>query len=168
MSWNRREGRFVMATALVLAICSSGAWASGPDVKVELQGSYQTADRPVVQWAALQEGTKVAPGDRILYSVEISNQGDREASNPIAFGPIPAGTRFVTGTATADPRLKVEYSIDGGKSYSPSPTVTIPGKDGKPQMVPAPAERYTTVRWMWKVGLPAGAKETVSYQVEVR
>ena len=168
MSWMRNEHRVALAAALALAIGSSLAWASGPDVKVRLQGSYQTPDKPQEKWATLQEGTKVAPGDRILYSVEITNQGDREARNPVAFGPIPAGTRFVAGTATADPKLKVEYSIDGGKTYSPSPTITIPGKDGKPQTVAAPLERYTTVRWMWSGALPAGGKDSVSYQVEVR
>ncbi len=168
MSRKRSERKFVPALALALALGSGRLWAAGPDVKVQLQGSYQTAERPQAKWAALQEDTKVAPGDRILYSVEISNQGDREARNPVAFGPIPAGTRFVAGTATADPKLKVEYSIDGGKTYSSSPTITILGKDGKPQTVAAPVERYTTLRWMWRGALPAGAKDNVSYQVEVR
>ena len=155
----------VLAAALVLG---GTALASGPDVKVQLMGSHQTAGNSGAKWTSMESGAKVAPGDRILYSVEISNQGDRQANNPVAFGPIPAGTRFVAGTATSDTKLKVEYSIDGGKTYSPSPTVTIPGKDGKPQTVPAPAERYTTVRWMWNGGLPPGAKDSVSYQVEVR
>lgn len=168
MSRNRSERRVALAAAVALTLCSSQAWAVGPDVKVQLQGSYQTADKPQAKWATLQEGTKVAPGDRILYSLEITNQGDREAKNPVAFGPIPAGTRFVAGTATTDPKLKVEYSIDGGKTYSPSPTITIAGKDGKPQTVPAPVDRYTTVRWLWSGALPAGDKDSVSYQVEVR
>ena len=168
MSRNFRERKLALAAAMALAIGSGRIWAAGPDVKVQLQGSYQTANQPQAKWATLQDGTKVAPGDRILYSVEISNQGDRQANNPVAFGPIPAGTRFVAGTATSDAKLKVEYSIDGGKNYSPSPTVTIPGKDGKPQTVPAPLDRYTTVRWMWNGGLPPGAKDSVSYQVEVR
>jgi len=157
-----------MALAIALALGSGRLLAAGPDVKVELQGSYQSAGKPAAKWATLQEGTKVAPGDRILYSVEINNRGDREARNPVAFGPIPAGTRFVAGTATTDPKLKVDYSIDGGKTYSASPTITTVGKDGKPQTVAAPIERYTTVRWMWSGTLPAGAKDSVSYQVEVR
>lgn len=168
MSRNRRERKLVLAAAMALAIGSGRIWAGGPDVKVQLQGSYQTADKPQAKWATLQDGTKVAPGDRILYSVEIINQGDRQADHPVAFGPIPAGTRFVAGTATGDSRLKVEYSIDGGKTYSPSPTLTIKGSDGKPQTVPAPVDRYTTVRWMWNGGLPPGATDSVSYQVEVR
>ena len=168
MRWKRSEQSVALAAAIALALGSSQAWAAGPEVKVQLQGSYQSTEKPQAKWATLQDGTKVAPGDRILYSVEISNQGDKEARNPVAFGPIPAGTRFVAGTATTDAKLKVDYSIDGGKTFSPSPTLTIVGKDGKSQTVPAPVERYTTVRWMWNGGLPPGAKDSVSYQVEVR
>jgi uncharacterized repeat protein (TIGR01451 family) len=158
-----------VVAALAVAMGASLLWAAGgPNVKVQLQGSYQSPDKPGTKWASLQDGTRVSPGDRILYSVEIANQGDSEARNPVAFGPIPAGTSFVAGTATTGANLKVEYSIDGGKTYSATPSVSVTGKDGKPQTVPAPVERYTTVRWMWSSVLPAGAKASVSYQVEVR
>ena len=155
--------------AIAMAMGANGLWAAGgPDVKVQLQGSYQSPEKTPAKWASLQDGTKVSPGDRILYSVEIANQGDTAARNPVAFGPIPAGTTYVAGTATQASNLKVEYSIDGGKTYSPAPTVTATGRDGKTQTLPAPVQRYTTVRWTWNSVLPAGAKATVTYQVEVR
>jgi len=159
--------RWVVALGFVL-VATAAARAAGPDVKVQMQGSYQSSEKPAAKWVTLQDNTKVAPGDRILYSVAIVNQGDKEARNPVAFGPIPAGTRFVPGTATQNPQLKVDFSIDGGKTYSPSPTLTVAAKDGKPQTVPAPVDRYTTIRWTWITSLPAGAKDAVSYQVEVR
>ena len=167
MTWKGTERFCGLALSLAL-IGTATVQASGPDVKVELRGSYQSPDKPQAKWATLQDNTKVVPGDRILYSVEIVNKGDQEARNPVAFGPIPAGTRFVPGTATHQDGLRIEYSIDGGKTYAASPTVTTTGKDGKPQTVPAPVDRYTTLRWTWIGSLPAGAKEAVSYQVEVR
>ena len=168
MSRSHDLQRKTSAAAIALALCAGWVWAAGPEIKIQLQGSYKPADRTQVKWAALQGDSKVAPGDRLLYNLEIANQGDREARNPVAFGPIPAGTAFVAGTATQGHNIKVDYSIDGGKTYSASPTFTTLGKDGKPQTVPAPVGRYTTVRWMWNSVLPAGEQARVSYQVQVR
>jgi len=168
MSNTRRVRRWAGAAMAILAIGTTCLLAAGPDVKVELQGTYRPSDMPEAKWASLQDDTKVVPGDRILYNVRISNQGDRDARRPVAFGPVPAGTSFVPGTATRAAGLEVEYSIDGGKTFFASPTITIPGKDGKPETVPAPPERYTTLRWTWESPLPAGSKAGVSYQVQVR
>ena len=166
----RREGGNARAVLIALGLAAGvgSIWAAGPSVKVQLQGSVQSAQQSEAKWSLLGEGTKVSPGDRILYRVEVSNQGDTEAKNPTAFGPIPAGTKYVAGTATQDVSLKVDYSIDGGKTFAAVPSLTVTGKDGKAQTVPAPADRYTTVRWTWSVPLPAGATSSVSYQVQVR
>ena len=155
----------VLAAALLLG---GAALAAGPDVKVQLMGSHQSAGSPGAKWASLEDNTKVSPGDRILYKILVSNQGDREASHASALGPIPAGTAYLAGTATTSSEMRVEYSVDGGKNFSSTPTVTVLGKDGKAQIVPAPADRYTTVRWTWNKPLPVGAEATVSYQVQVR
>ncbi len=155
----------VLAAALVLG---GTALADGPDVKVRLMGSHQTAGNAGVKWTSMEIGAKVAPGDRILYKILVTNQGDRDASHASALGPIPAGTAYVAGTATTSAELRVDYSVDGGKNFAPTPTITVLGKDGKAQIVPAPTDRYTTVRWTWNKALPAGAEATVSYEVQVR
>jgi uncharacterized repeat protein (TIGR01451 family) len=167
MRGDRRKTRAVLM-ALSLAVGAGSLWAAGPNVKVQLQGSYQSSAKAEAKWANLEEGTKVSPGDRILYRVEVSNQGDTAAKSPVAYGPIPAGTKYVVGTATQDSDLKVDYSIDGGKTFASAPTIPVTAKDGKVQTMPAPIERYTTVRWTWSSPLPAGAKSSVSYQVQVR
>ncbi len=155
----------VFAAALLLG---GAALAAGPDVKVQLIGSHQPARSSSANFTALESGSKVSPGDRILYKILVTNQGDRDASHASAVGPIPAGTVYVSGTATTSAELRIDYSVDGGKNFSLTPTITILGKDGKAQIVPAPVERYTTVRWTWNNPLPAGAEATVSYQVQVR
>jgi uncharacterized repeat protein (TIGR01451 family) len=156
--------------AIVLALLGAGGLlaASGPEIRVHLAGSVQSAARTGVAWTALNEGAKVAPGEKILYKVELTNQGDQEARKPMALGPVPAGTAFVPGTASTGADLKIDYSLDGGKTFAEKPTVQVTGKDGKLQVVPAPPERYTTIRWTWDTPLAPGATSTVSYQVQVR
>jgi uncharacterized repeat protein (TIGR01451 family) len=157
-----------VAALVVLGLATTLQAASGPEVKVRLNGSVQGRPNSGVAWISLKDGTQVAPGEKILYTVDLTNDGGQSARNPVALGPVPAGTAFVPGTATTGPDLKVDYSIDGGKTFSAKPTVTVTGKDGRPQVVPAPPETYTTIRWTWGTPLPAGATASVSYQVQVR
>ena len=165
-----RQGRkgWVLAALIAMALATGLQAASGPEVQVRLSGSIQERPSSGVAWVTLKDGAQVAPGEKILYTLDLANNGGQEARNPVALGPIPAGTAFVPGTASTGPNLKVDYSIDGGKSFSEKPLITVTGKDGRPQTVPAPADRYTTIRWIWGTPLGAGAAASVSYQVRVR
>jgi len=164
-------GRF-LAGALALALGVGGAAFAAdpgkPEVKVQLEGSIRQPGASGASWKTMSEDRRVIPGEVIRYSVALVNEGGKEALHPVALGPIPAGTLFIDGTATTGSDLKVAYSLDGGKSFAEKPTVTVTGKDGKPQTVPAPVERYTTIRWTWSSPLAAGARMAVSYQVRVR
>ena len=156
------------AWLFVAAFDNARSAGSAPDVQVRLEGNQQVTSKEGTRWAAFQEGTMVRPGERIMYRLELENRGDQEARNPVAVGPVPAGTTFVLGTATTARNLKVDYSVDSGKTFSESPTVTVTGKDGKSRTIPAPAERYTTVRWTWSSPLAAHERASVTYEVAVR
>ena len=60
------------------------------------------------------------------------------------------------------------YSIDGGKSFSPQPTVEERQADGTVKRAPAPVSMYTEVRYEWAEPLAAGAKLEASYKVRVK
>ena len=164
-----RSRKAGLATVLVLALSAATlAAAAGPDVQVRMQGNQQVHSKTGTSWANFKDGSAIAPGERILYNVELLNRGDKEARNASAFGPIPAGTAFVPETATTAPNLKLEYSIDGGKTFAAKPVITRTTKDGHPETVPAPAEQYTTIRWSVTEPLAPGARIQLSYQVQVR
>jgi uncharacterized repeat protein (TIGR01451 family) len=153
---------------LGMGLISGAGAATGPQVKVRLSGSIQDRSHGVPAWTTLKGDSPVAPGERILYQVDLSNLGDREARTPAAIGPIPAGTVLIAGTVTSGAGLKVEYSVDAGKTFSLKPTITVGGKDGRPRTIEAPVERYTAIRWTWAAPLAASATASVSYQVQVR
>jgi len=163
-----RAGRVISGMAIVMALGAGVSWSGGPAMRVQTTGSHRPAGRPNAKWISLSAIDKIARGDRILYHVQIMNQGDRAAKIPVAVGPIPLGTAYVPGTATRTKNVDVQFSIDGGRTFSPSPAVALSSKDGKRRILPAPPERYTTVRWRWDTPLPVGAKAVVSYQVQVR
>jgi len=166
LRWGRRG--WVLVALVVLGLATGLQAASGPEVQVKLSGSIQQRPRAGAAWVTLKDGSQVAPGERILYKLELTNHGVDAARSPVALGPIPAGTAFVHGTASTGPDLMLDYSIDGGKTFSEAPTIKVTGKDGRTEIVPAPADRYTTVRWTLETPLSAGATTTVSYQVQVK
>jgi hypothetical protein len=80
--------------------------------------------------------------------------------------PIPSGMVYVLGSATSSPRVHVEYSIDGGHSYAAQPTISVV-EGGKPVQSPAPAGRYTHIRWTVVGLLARGAQVAVEFQGRV-
>ncbi len=167
-----RESR--RATPWLVAILAAGlgltglALALGPQLEVGLEGKVRAAGQNDGDWQLMAEEQTVQPGDRILYTVSLHNVGDAEARSPLAFGPVPAGTVYLEDAATTGPGLQVEFSIDGGQTFSLQPMVVVTAADGSQRTVPAPMDRYTTIRWTWDASLAAGQQQVVSYQVQVR
>jgi uncharacterized repeat protein (TIGR01451 family) len=161
------------ATPWLAAILAAGlgltglALAVGPQLEVGLEGKIRAAGQHD-GWQQMADEQRVQPGDRILYTVSLRNVGDSEARSPLAFGPVPAGTVYLEDAATTGPGLQVEFSINGGKTFSPQPMVVVTAADGSQRTVPAPVDRYTTIRWSWDASLAAGEQQVVSYQVQVR
>jgi uncharacterized repeat protein (TIGR01451 family) len=169
MSWKSASHCRGLARVGVLWLALANLAAGpGPDLKVRLSGSVKTPGAESSAWASIGNGAEVAPGSLILYRVEVVNTGNAEARTPVALGPIPPGTVYVAESATTGPGFSIEYSLDGGRTFSSSPTVEEKDKDGKPRRVPAPVETYTTIRWSRSTGLPAGESFQVTYQVKVR
>jgi len=113
------------------------------------------------------ETARVAqPGDVIGYGLVFTNVTAGPVKNIQFVDPIPAGMVYVLGSAAADRPVRLEYSIDGGKSYSAQPVIAVV-QDGKTVEQPAPRERYTHVRWTVLGSLAPGAKVTAEFRTQV-
>lgn len=131
--------------------------------------------RPLVAIASGQ-GTwtpitdNVRPGETIRYVVTASNTSDRIIKNLVVVQPIPKGSVYVLKSATL-PSIagaKLDYSIDGGKTYSENPTIKVKLEDGKIVDRPAPESMYTNVRWNFGERFPAKTVSNATYQVRIR
>jgi uncharacterized repeat protein (TIGR01451 family) len=109
----------------------------------------------------------VNPGEILDWNLMSENSGNAPALNYKAVGHIPRGTEFVAGSAKADGAATV-YSIDGGKSYSPQPTIEEKQADGSVKRVAAPIAMYTDIRYEWADPLAQGGKLSASYKVRVK
>jgi len=165
--------RFRPVLVLVASAVALGASvrAQSPAPKVSV---VVAVEREVVRVA--DDGTRVVsreevrratPGDVLVYTVRAHNVGDAPALAARVDDPIPAGTVLMLDSIEAT-RAATSASLDGGGSWVPFPaTVTTVGEDGVEREVPAPADRYTHLRWVLDGSLAPGESRDVSFKVRV-
>ena len=109
----------------------------------------------------------VAPGDVVEYRLVFTNTKDIALKNVVFQDPIPSGLSYVAGTAKSGrDDVTVEYSIDGGKSWSPRPMITVI-EAGKKVTKPALPETYTNVRWKVTGSVNPGASVEAQFRTRV-
>lgn len=170
----KKSGAIVLVTLCLVAASAAAAVtrqqlasrlaAGRPEVKVLLAGAVARSG----ELLALEKAGAVRPGEVLDWKIVSTNEGDGAARQYKAVGHVPQGTSFVAGSATAEYGAQVTYSIDGGKSFSPQPTLEEKQADGAVKRVPAPASLYTEVRYEWSDPLNAGATLTANYKVRVK
>src|SRR5207247_9571565 len=113
------------------------------------------------------ETARVAkPGDVIRYRLVFTNVTAGPVKNIQFVDPIPSGMVYVLGSATSDQRVRVEYSIDSGRTYAARPTISVV-ESGNAVQKPAPPARYTNDRWHLVGSLARGAQVTVEFHARV-
>lgn len=158
--------RILAASSLVaLALALPGMVLAKPIVSLKLTGSVVTkaADGQTKLTPVDKEAPKA--GDEVEYDIAATNAGTTPAIKLMPVGKIPAGTAYVDGSAKAA-RAHVEFSLDGGKTWSAVPMVTVKGPTGTPVVKKADPALYTAVRFATDGALaPHG---TLQYTYEVR
>ena len=139
-----------------------------PDVKLSLEVEQQVIEDITnnVKWEKLEGEVTVAPEDVLRYTLAGVNEGNGAAKNLVLNQPIPQGTKYEIGSAT-NGEYNVTYSIDNGETYVAEPTIELTYLDGTTEIVPAPAEFYTNVKWELNSDLEPEAQLGISYNVKV-
>jgi uncharacterized repeat protein (TIGR01451 family) len=125
-----------------------------------------TADSAKAAGAERKDLAMARPGDLLGYSLAFTNTTRGTVNNVQFVDPLPAGLVYQTGSARADRPVRIEYSIDGGKSYSARPMIAVT-EAGRRVEKPAPAESYTHIRWTVSGPLASGAQVTAGFQAQV-
>lgn len=152
----------VLRLLLVGTLC--GALVSPP-----LTAAQAQAPKALVITAhnVTAEATALArPGDAIRYTLVFTNVTAAPVKNIQFVDPIPPGLVYVSNSAAANQPARIEYSIDGGKSYTARPMMTVV-EDGKRVEKPAPPELYTHVRWTVLGSLARGAQVRAEFRAQV-
>jgi uncharacterized repeat protein (TIGR01451 family) len=118
------------------------------------------------KWQPLDaKSAAVAPGNLLRYTLTANNAGMKAVNQLVMTQPIPTRTVFVPNSVKVlnNVGAAVTYSIDNGKTYSPTPTVQVNGK-----AQPAPADRYTHVQIKPQTALSGKGAIAAQYQVRVK
>ena len=103
--------------------------------------------------------TRAMPGDVIVYTIAANNISDKPINKLVVNQKIRPGTSYVIGSATPIAGAELNFSTDGGKTYTAKPTI---------EKKPAPANRYTNVRWAFTSSIAPKSQSTISYEVQIR
>lgn len=103
----------------------------------------------------------VSPGERIVYSLNIENDGAESATDLVLTMPVPSEVEFVEGSADKK-GTTVSYSTDGGETYSDRLELRVITVEGRSRA--AQSEDITHIRWELSGPIEAGGTDVLSFQ----
>ncbi len=146
------------------AAFAAPAFASGLQAEQSVHKIVETADADGATVISLVPADRVAPGDKIAYTLSYSNDGDEPAGNVILTMPVPDEVRYVEKSASRD-GLIVGFSVDGGETFASRGDLAVT-VDGEPRQ--ALAEDITHIRWTFEEPIPVGSVGSVSFRAVLR
>jgi len=153
--------------ALMLALSLPGIALAKPAVTLKLTGSVVTTTTDGKTQLTPVEKTELRPGDRVRWSIIARNGGDSGAYKLLTVEKIQPGTAYVAGSASAS-KAHAEFSLDGGKTWSAAPTVTVKDAQGNAVVKKADPSTFTTIRFVQDGALAAQSTEAYVYEVRVK
>ena len=160
--------RTALPVAVLLTLASGSAAA-----QEETERKALVVSATILTWGqnaqtiddADREPNRVAPGDVVEYRLVFTNITGRPVNNIQFTDPLPEGMHYLQGTAGADREdVDVEFSLDGGTSYSELPMVEVV-VDGRTELRPASPEDYTDIRWTVHGEVQPDARVAAAFQV---
>jgi uncharacterized repeat protein (TIGR01451 family) len=163
MTMNRIRS-FLMGMAALAALTAPAA-AQQPE-PIRITAVNRTAASEAARGTPRRDQA-ARPGDVLRYRLTFTNPAAQQVRGVVLSDPVPAGLRFVSGSASADRAdVAVEYSIDGGRSWAAQPMETVV-VDGQRVQRPAPPEKYTNVRWTVGGWVAPGATVIAEFDARV-
>ena len=155
--------------AMVFAFAGGAAAAQGQEAPEALVVSATILTwgdaRPQPFDAPDRDPNTVAPGDVVEYRLVFTNITGQPVRNIQFTDPLPEGMHYLQGTAGADrDDVDVEFSLDGGETYSAQPMVDVV-VDGRIEQRPASPEQYTDIRWNVQGEVQPDARVSAAFQV---
>jgi uncharacterized repeat protein (TIGR01451 family) len=130
--------------------------AAPKPIVLKLAQSKKVADKKGFKLVPV---TRAMPGDVIVYTIAANNVSDKPISKLVVNQKIRTGTSYVLSSATPISGAELTFSTDGGKTYTASPMI---------EKKPAPATKYTNVRWAFKGSVAPKSQSTLRYEVQIR
>lgn len=111
----------------------------------------QPADPPSRPQARFVPAGRLEAGDEVHYTIRLRNPGTNPVNDAQVTKRMPFGLHYVPGSATG-PSCDIEFSSDGGKTFSPR----------------TPDGDYTHLRWTMRRPLPAQSTALLRFRATFR
>jgi len=153
--------RKIITTAICSLACFSPVFASGltasqtVEKEVVLQNEDGTTEIKYVS------ADRIAPGEKVLYSLNVSNDGSEAATNLVLVMPVPEEVKFVNGSAQKSGST-VSYSVDGGESFGAWSDLSVKLTNGL--VKGASADDVTHIRWDVVGPIEPGTTDVLSFK----
>jgi len=162
-----------LTLGILAAVMAAGTIANSatpadakPNVALKMSGYVVQYSGKTEKFVPIEQ-TQPRPGDVVRYVVVATNQGSDPAKKLIVAARVPAGTTFEGGSATSNAILHPQFSLDGGKTWAATPTVSVHTPSGDVTKKADPST-YTSVRWVFEQPLAARSSSTYAYEVRVK
>ena len=157
---------FIAGSILGFSVFFANAQATPTPVQIvsKVQELVQVVDQNGKKQLKAVNADAITPGDRILYTTTISNKGVQPSDNIVITNPIPAHSRYLSGSAKGE-HCVITYSADGGKSWGNAQSLKVRQKDG--QWRAAQASDYTHIRWQYRRSLLPSEVKKISFQTQL-
>ena len=149
-----------------LLILSGNASAQQGTIQLEHKAEqWETVtDDNGVEQTQLVEATNVLPGERVLFSVTYTNNGDQAVEEVVITNPVPDHMVYIDNSASGD-NTSITFSVDGGESFGAPRDLLVTDASGTQR--PATAKDFTHVRWIVESDIASGASDTVQFSAVV-
>lgn len=108
---------------------------------------------------------RIVPGDRVMYTTNVTNNGGKASDNIVITNPIPQHVRYLGGTAQGN-NFTIVYSVDGGNQWGQPEQLRVRQADGQVRQA-QPAE-YTHIRWQYRAALQPAEAQQISFQAQLK
>jgi len=103
----------------------------------------------------------VAPGEKIVYTLNIENDGEQAASDIVLTMPVPNEVKFIEGSAEKF-GAEITYSADNGVSFESREKLIKRDANGVGK--PANSDDITHIRWLVSGPIPVGTSDSLSFK----
>jgi len=158
---------FAFVFGAIVALLGPAVAYAKPVVVLTLQGSVVERDAKGAERLTPLASAILKPGDLVRYDVVATNAGTDAAAHLIPAARVPAGTTYEAGSASLAAATHVEFSLDGGKTWSSKPSVLVKTSSGSVEKA-APVAAYTALRWVDEKTLAPNRSVAYSYEVRVK
>lgn len=146
-----------LTTALFAIAAPTYALTASQTVEKEIVVQMPDGSESVSRVAA----EMVTPGERVVYTLNFTNDDAQPATDLVLTMPVPQEVRFMEGSASTNNMTPV-YSADGGKSFTSREQLRVRDSDGVLQA--ASSGDITHIRWTVPGPLAIGETGNLSFK----